>query len=57
MDNLQEMDRLLEMEMEMEAVIKSHPKNKSTWPDGFRGELYQTFKKNKEMASHSSTLA
>ena len=29
---------------EIEAVIKNHPENKSQGSDGFKGELYQTFR-------------
>ena len=29
----------------IEIVIKNHPTNKSSGPDGFTGRLYQTFRK------------
>ena len=60
MENREEMDPFLEKfslqeeieimnnpitSTEIEAVVKNLPKNKSSGPDGFIGEFYQTFRK------------
>ena len=46
MDNLEEIEIMNNSttSTEIEAVIKNLPKNKSPWPDGFMGEVYQTFR-------------
>ena len=42
---------------EIEAVIKSLPKNKRSGPECFTGELYQTFREEPTNAYPSKTLS
>ena len=46
MDNLEEIEIMNNSttSTEIEAVIKNLPKSKSSGPDGFIGEFYQTFR-------------
>ena len=42
-EDIENLNRLITRE-ETEAVIKNLPRHKSSGPDGFPGEFYQTFK-------------